>query len=495
MSSIYNFLMANPQWGFGIGPNGTPALYVFGFPIYAYALIIVAGMCMAILVGSIYFKKRGYDPYDMLTYAIVIIPIGVLGARLYVYIFPWAGRQVDWSTFFNFRTGGLGIYGGVILGYIAAFVTSKVKKQDFRIIADCIIPGLFLAQSIGRWGNFVNGEAHGNLITNPSWQWFPFGVEIGGQWFQATFFYESMATLIGFVVCILLARSKHYKLGWQTAFYGIYYGIVRLFIEGLRTDSLYLWIGQTQTDIKISQLVSVFTIILGLWTLSKIYRQQLHKLYSKMFATQKQEVDKSRWVLLALAVVCIAVAVIMFVIGGESNFIVAVAMLLIAVYSTLAIFSLTNRLGLYCKHCNSTATYTLTEDDNRVLLSVKTIYSIAATSLLLIGSVVFLLMGLGANGVANQIVLAVIMLLVCIPFVLRIIKAYKELGKDIFIAFGQKLHDGVTQCQCGQQYHTTLSAWLLAIFPFKRNVDYGVEMLKPYVDASKAVERNNNIEE
>jgi len=90
--------------------------------------------------------------------------------------------------------------------------------------------------------------------------------------------------LVGFLICVLvLTRSKHYKLGWCSAFYGIYYGIVRLVIEGMRTDSLYLYIGTLETDIKISQLVSVLTITFGLWTLSRIYRKQLYAWYAKLF--------------------------------------------------------------------------------------------------------------------------------------------------------------------------------------------------------------------
>ena len=288
-------------WGtenFGYGTDyGRPAVFLFGLPIYVYALCIVTGMCLAILIAALYFKKRGYDPYDITLYALVLIPLGVMGARAYVYIFPWEGQQANWSTYFNFRSGGLGIYGGVIVGYAAAYVMSKIKKHDFKIVTDSIMPGVLIAQSIGRWGNFANQEAYGNLITraydelahassgmfarfNGYAVWIgSLGSNPSGGWYQATFFYESVCTFAGFLICVLLlTRSKHYKLGWCTAFYGIYYGIVRLVIEGLRTDSLFLWIGTRQTDIKISQLVSVFTIVLGLWTLSKIYRKQLHNL-------------------------------------------------------------------------------------------------------------------------------------------------------------------------------------------------------------------------
>ncbi len=75
------------------------------------------------------FQKRGYDPYDITIYALAVIPIGVLGARAYVYIFPWSGGSADWSTYFDFRSGGLGIYGGVIMGYLAALVCSKFKNR------------------------------------------------------------------------------------------------------------------------------------------------------------------------------------------------------------------------------------------------------------------------------------------------------------------------------------------------------------------------------
>ena len=127
------------RFGFGTADNGNPALFLFDFPIYVYALCIVTGMCLAILVSALYFKKRGYDPYDISIYALVLIPIGVLGARAYVYIFPWEGVSANWSTYFEFRSGGLGIYGGVIMGYVAAFVLSKIKKHDFRIVTDSIL--------------------------------------------------------------------------------------------------------------------------------------------------------------------------------------------------------------------------------------------------------------------------------------------------------------------------------------------------------------------
>ena len=149
-------------------------------------------------------------------------------------------------------------------------------------ISDYIAPGLLLAQSIGRWGNFVNQEAYGNLITNPAHQWFPLAVKVGENYYQATFFYESVCTLIGFVLVMLLLRSKRFRKGLAVAFYGIYYGTVRLVIEGLRSDSLYLWLGDFNTGIRISQLVSCITITLGIYRLCNAYIPELQSLFDRL---------------------------------------------------------------------------------------------------------------------------------------------------------------------------------------------------------------------
>ncbi|MCM1533813.1 MAG: prolipoprotein diacylglyceryl transferase, partial [Corallococcus sp.] len=216
LNILASFIFGNKNFGLCLD-NGHPYLSIFGLEIYLYAIIIVFGMCMAILTAGLYFKKRGYDPYDITIYALAVIPIGVLGARAYVYIFPWHGGSSDWSTYFQFRSGGLGIYGGVIMGYLAAAVCAKIKKQDFRIVVDSIMPGLFLAQSIGRWGNYFNEEAYGNLIENlappvtesvlPHFNGYAVWIVNGNQgtgWYQATFFYESVCTFLGFLICVLV---------------------------------------------------------------------------------------------------------------------------------------------------------------------------------------------------------------------------------------------------------------------------------------------------
>lgn len=500
-------------WGspyFGVGTNwGRPAVCIFGIPIYFYALIIVTGMCLAILVGGLYFKKRGYDPYDITIYALAVIPLGVLGARLYVYIFPWSGQTADWSTFFNFRSGGLGIYGGVILGYLAAFVCSKIKKQDFRIVADCIMPGLFLAQSIGRWGNFANQEAYGNLITNRFEDMVNFwgsnpnhgfnGIAVwieqgnhGSGWYQATFFYESVCTFVGFLVCVLvLMRSKHYKLGWCSAFYGIYYGIVRLIVEGMRSDSLYLYVGTHQTDIKISQLVSVFTIVFGLMLLSRIYRKQLHSLYSKMFKSQRDELSVSRWVLACVSVVSLAVAVTMFALGGESKFIIGFFGVLICAYSALGIWSLCDRLKLYCDACgkrNLPQGGWQTDHDRYFTQTV--VYAVCCALLLALS--VFSLVKWGVvDEVSNGYVLAVASA-ICLGVIVwfALVPAVKNLKNNPATKF-----DDSWQCECGKTAKVKLNPFLLFLFPPKVYADYGVENLKPWVDPTPPKKKRRNEKE
>lgn len=488
------------KWGnayFGVGTQyGRPAVCIFGIPIYFYALIIVSGMCLAILIGGLYFKKRGYDPYDITIYALAIIPVGVLGARLYVYIFPWSGQSSNWSTFFNFRSGGLGIYGGVILGYISAFVCSKIKKQDFRIIVDSVMPGLFLAQSIGRWGNYANQEAYGNLITknfedmtnfwgsNPEYGFNGLAVWISGGnqgsgWYQATFFYESVCTFIGFLVCVcVLLRSKHYKLGWCSAFYGIYYGIVRLIIEGMRSDSLFLYVGTIETDIKISQLVSVFTIIFGIWLLTKIYRKQLHGWYAKLFQNERQELSVSRWVLLGVSVACLAFGIVMFVLGGESKFIAGACAVLVSVYSALGIWSLCDRLKLYCNSCSARNLPTGGwQTDYDKYLTQTVVYSVVA--FLLVAVAVFSGVKWGAvDGIANGYVLAVAALLCLGALVYAfLVPAVKNLRKTEKTTF-----DSTVNCSCGEMHSVKLNSFLLFVFPPKVYLDYGVEHLKPWVD-------------
>lgn len=533
------FVFGNKNFGLSVDAHN-PYLSVFGFEIYLYAICIVTGMCLAILIGGLYFKKRGYDPYDITIYALVIIPIGVLGARAYIYIFPWEGETMDWSTFFTgFRDGGLGIYGGVIMGFLAAMVVAKIKKHDFRIVVDSIMPGLFLAQSLGRWGNFFNQEAHGAFITAdynamPNFTEWIFGAEHHGfngyavwidanhvsawkgevaGWYQATFFYENFCTLLGFIICVaVLTRSKRYKLGWCSAFYGIFYGAVRLVIESFRTDSLYLYVGATQTDIKISQLVSVFAILFGVITLTKIYRKELHALYKKLFKNDYDEVSKSRWILLGVAITLLAVGVTMLALssvtksqtgnGGESYLIAGVVITAVALYAGLGVWSLFDRLKVYDAESGERVIEPENWQTEREKAFTATIcYGVAMGVLLVFGLFSLIKWGI-VDKISNGTVLFVAALgcIVAIALV-KFVPTLKRLLSFDKTAKAEQA-DAQTSDKTAEQNdksvavrHVSLNKFLLFVFPPKVYLDYGVSHLVPYVDkeaeAKKAARRAN----
>jgi phosphatidylglycerol:prolipoprotein diacylglycerol transferase len=160
---------------------------------------------------------------------------------------------------FAVNQGGLAIYGGVLGGLLAGVIITGVKKFPLLTLIDLAVPSLILGQAMGRWGNFINQEAFGSLVTNPKLQFFPFAVYIQalGEWHQATFFYESMWNVL-LLTAVLILAGRRVKDGTLLATYFIGYGIGRFFIEGLRTDSLYLF-----ANIRVSQLLSAILIAVG----------------------------------------------------------------------------------------------------------------------------------------------------------------------------------------------------------------------------------------
>ena len=239
-----------------------------GLNIAWYAIIVTSGIVAGILLGGFLAKKKGYTFEMLIDLMLLALPMAIIFARLYYVVFEWERYAGDFMKIIAIWEGGLAIYGGVIGALLAALIFSKWKKVPFGDILDIGAPGLILGQAIGRWGNFVNQEAFGNVITNPSMQWFPYGVYIErlGEWHQATFFYESAWNLI--VLAVLLwywKRAKH--KGNVFVMYLVMYGIGRFFIEGLRTDSLWLVPGV----IRVSQLLSAVLVIGGIIYLAVMY--------------------------------------------------------------------------------------------------------------------------------------------------------------------------------------------------------------------------------
>jgi len=254
--------------------DNNPGFYIGNLKIHYYGVIIAAGMVAAILVGW-YLCRRKKMPKDMIfNLALAGLPCAIVGARLYYIIFY--GVSSFWQAF-AIWDGGMAIYGGVIGGFLGILLVCRIKKYNLLQILDIIAPCLILGQAIGRWGNFVNQEAYGTLITDPSLQYFPFAVQIpvdkftpvaSGEvlnaygvmpqsaWFQATFFYESMCSLFIFAVLMLMFHYVKPK-GLVVSAYLILYGIVRVVLEGLRSDSL-MW-----GNVRVSQLLSGLLIALG----------------------------------------------------------------------------------------------------------------------------------------------------------------------------------------------------------------------------------------
>lgn len=240
-----------------------PSINVFGLEIYAYAIIIVFGMMMAFLVISLLFKRRNMSTDLFLTYFCIGLPIAVACTRLFYCI--TAGLHIsEWFSFESIRQGGLSIIGGILGGTASVALVSWMKKANFLRVGDCVVVGLLLAQSIGRWGNFVNQEVYGAEVTNTALQFFPFAVfiESTGTWHYAFFFYESMVTLTAAILMFINAWKNGKKPhGVNSACYFIVYGLTRSIMEPLR-DPDYILGGDV--GIPWSMIMSLCMLVGGL---------------------------------------------------------------------------------------------------------------------------------------------------------------------------------------------------------------------------------------
>ena len=234
-----------------------PHFTIFGFEIYYYGVIIVTGMILATVLSAVLMRRRNISSDLIYTFFIVCIPTALVCARIYYCVFYYDGWEKI-TRLLEFRDGGLAVYGGLIGGIGSGIIVCLVKKIPLSRPADCVFPNICLAQAIGRWGNFVNQEAYGNLVENPSWQWFPYAVHIDGKWYQATFFYESSLNFICWVGLFILAWKFVKKPNGIVAFAWLACcGLVRVFVEGLRSDSLY-W-----GPFRISQLLAGIILVVG----------------------------------------------------------------------------------------------------------------------------------------------------------------------------------------------------------------------------------------
>ena len=230
------------------------------YPIPWYSFLIVLGAAAAIILAHRESIRSGLGKDTIVDLALWLIPIGIIGARLYYVVFSWSSFRHDLLSVFRIWEGGLAIYGAVIAGLIVLLVFSRRRRIPSLLLCDIISPGLVLAQGIGRWGNYFNMEAYGLQVSNPSLCFFPLAVEIpsaaGLSWHLATFFYESVWDLGVFVFLISARHTRLRRQGDVFFFYAFLYASGRLVIEDLRLDSLYSF-----SSVRISQLISVLVCI------------------------------------------------------------------------------------------------------------------------------------------------------------------------------------------------------------------------------------------
>ncbi|MBR3429654.1 MAG: prolipoprotein diacylglyceryl transferase [Clostridia bacterium] len=232
---------------------------IFGL-IPWYSFLIVIGAAIAIFLASREEKRTSLPKDTVLDFSLIVLPCGIIGARIYYVIFSWDLFRNDFLSVFKIWEGGIAIYGAVIAGLLTAVIFCKKRKISFLTLCDLIAPGLILAQAIGRWGNYFNQEAYGLPVSNPQLCFFPFAVQISDadslHWHMATFFYESLWNMLVFVFLIIARRKWFRYKGDIILFYAFLYACGRLIVEDFRMDSLY-----ASSSVRVSQLLSVVICI------------------------------------------------------------------------------------------------------------------------------------------------------------------------------------------------------------------------------------------
>ncbi len=259
MSTTVSF----PGLGIGEFSFDRVAFEIFGKPVYWYGIIIMLGIVAAFIHAKLRCKPEGIKTDDIIDAGIFTVLFGVLGARLYYVVTTLDTEKYETIVdVFAIWEGGLAIYGGVICGCTALVLTAVYKKINPLKIMDAVGPGVMLAQAIGRWGNFMNGEAFGYEVPEGSFL-YPFRMGLisdytGSEmkYYHPTFLYESLWNIVGFVIITLLYRKKKFN-GQVALMYFTWYGFGRMFIEGLRTDSLYVG------PFRISQVVGAVCFLAG----------------------------------------------------------------------------------------------------------------------------------------------------------------------------------------------------------------------------------------
>lgn len=288
-------------WSFNISP------VAFG-TVAKYGLIIAIGYAIAVVMGGMRAYKWRMSIDHMLDIAIWGTLAGIIGARLYYVFSMWDYYKDHIGEIFKIWNGGLAIYGGLIAALIAAIVVCYVTKLSATNLLDLCAMSFLLAQGIGRWGNFFNQEAFGTNTTTALFRMYSektrdYLLSVQGdlaargvtvypdQPVHPTFLYESVLCILGFIICRIICNKFRKFRGEIFAIYLIWYGAVRFFIEGIRTDSLYI----AHTNIRVSQVVSLVMVVAGIiWLICGLVYARKHPLHQEI-RHKKREGEKLDW--------------------------------------------------------------------------------------------------------------------------------------------------------------------------------------------------------
>ena len=249
-----------------------PILINLGFiQIRWYSVLVLSAFIIGYFLVIRRSKKLGYSLTVISDICFYLVIVCILGARIYYCLFNLDYYSKNVLDIFKIWEGGLAIHGGILAGIIFLMFYTKKKKLNLIELLDIFAPALVLGQSIGRWGNFFNSEAYGSVTTLTNLkslhipQFIIDGMYINNNYYHPTFLYESLGCLIIFIILIILIKNNKIKQGQIFGIYSIFYGILRFFIESLRTDSLMLF------NLKIAQIVSIIMILVGIYLIVKPY--------------------------------------------------------------------------------------------------------------------------------------------------------------------------------------------------------------------------------
>lgn len=267
--------------------NVPKSFSIFGFEIALYGVIIGIGVLLGILIAAQVAKKTGQDPDLYWDFAIYAVIFSIIGARIYYVVFAWDQYKNNLLSIFNIRQGGLAIYGGVIAAFTTLFIYAKIKKQNAFRMADTGVVGLILGQAIGRWGNFTNREVFGEYTDNLLAMRLPVAavrssdisesiaahITEGVNYIQVhpTFLYESLWNLMILILLLLYWKHKRFE-GEIALLYLGGYGLGRAWIEGIRTDQLFI----PHTTVPVSQVLAI-VLFIGAVICDVVIRMRLKK--------------------------------------------------------------------------------------------------------------------------------------------------------------------------------------------------------------------------